>query len=221
MTTNPDNNPTPKPRQSEAPPRVSHEHPAADAVVDHDLDALLDQTLGSDDAPPYLADRIVEATLPELHTLNSPAPVLARIGPAVHIAWRAAAILALAAVVALAVINAPTNNSNDTQLANTTPTPGLNEVKPRVNDTNPTAPTTDALAQLADLADDFSAAVDVDQLAAARTPTDTIDTELDMLAIRVELAAADPSLTDPQAVLDASVTTMQLDQAADTASLFF
>ncbi|MEO0588166.1 MAG: hypothetical protein AAF078_11045 [Planctomycetota bacterium] len=215
----PTNNPTPHPTPglSEAKPRVTHEDPAVDTPFDHELDALLDQTLGSDQAPPYLADRIVEATLPELHTLNSPAPVLARIGPAVRIAWRVAAVLALGAVVALAVVNAPSNTTPDNQLADNTPTPGLNEVKPRVTP----EPAVDALAQLADLADAFDAAADVDQLASARTPTDAIDTELDMLAIRLELAAADRSLIDPQAVLDASVTTMQLDDAADTASLFF
>ncbi|MEM9251340.1 MAG: hypothetical protein AAGB29_03225 [Planctomycetota bacterium] len=181
--------------------------PAVDDDLDAGLDELLDQTLGRDETPPYLADRIVEATLPELRRATPAGPVLARIGPALKIGLRVAAVVAIGAVVTLALINAPSNESVDT-IAD-----GGEQVAPVPEIDEPQGPSlAEALAPL----DRLDAAL------AETTPRqEALDAELDLLAMRVELASVDRSWNDAESLLDASLTAMELEQADGLSSLTF
>ncbi|MEO0964001.1 MAG: hypothetical protein AAFY08_02680 [Planctomycetota bacterium] len=193
-------------------PRPDHD-PAARNAGDPELDALLDQTLGQDDVPAYLADRIVEATLPELRRSAGPTPVLARIGPSLKIALRVAAVVLVGAVVALALINAPADDAtDDTDLANATET-----TPPMVTDPEPQPqPSEVALAEALAPLDRLDAA-----LAEAAPRQDALDAELDLLAMRVELASVERSWTDAESLLDASLTTMELEQTDGLSSMTF
>ena len=126
--------------------------------TDQELWALLDEALGPESIPggppAGLCERILAATADDLKA-NRPA-VLARISGSPL--WRAAAAVALAALVGLGVF---------------------------LNLDEPQQPTLAALE--ADLA----------QLNEFRFRTAPIDQEIALLAMQVELAAADPEPTDP------------------------
>jgi len=166
------------------PPRDS-----ADAS-DPKLESLLDDALAPGSPPPYLAQMIVDKTLPQFTEHVIRPSVLARIGRPM---FRVAAAVMIGALVVFALVNAPSNTWQ-----------------------NPVAVVPPTDATLVPSLDQLDAQLEALALSAQEVRASMLDTRLELLAMDVEWLSSDPvwnDLSQPQAIEEA-VTRYQLDALA-------